>query len=521
MRRRLFIILILLGGCFQTLSAQYQTEIEVLKGEQWWGVFVAGEQQMPLSTPFPQTDLSTWVKSNVAPFLVSSRGRYIWSKIPFKIEFTGESILIDSPMEEVEAVAGGKNLRDAYLICCHKNFPPDEGRLLPSPDFFTLPVYDLRGAMRFEISAEELRGYAQEILDAGYPAGTLILPSGWQSSIGSLSPHPMLYPDFKGLTEALHGMGFKLMLTITPFVSGDGPIYRSFRESDSFVKLSDGRTAMAEWVGGYSAFYDVTQPVVYELLHKQLFVLRDSLGVDGFLFNCEEALPYTRFAHSGAAEYLKSWSRLGLDFPMSQYTISRSVDSVSTSYLHDLQMKRALGWSFLPQAVSNLMTANLLGYSHSTISVDPTQPEDSVQLQPVLLLRAVQLAAVLPVATISMTPWKATDAQIVAQCRAALSLRTKIGTYYNQLMKETARTGEPIIRHLEYEFPRNGFSDCNDQFMIGSKYLVAPLLTESNTRTVRFPKGVWISTKGQRYKGPLVTSVRADEGEILIFESSK
>lgn len=37
-----------------------------------------------------------------------------------------------------------------------------------------------------------------------------------------------------------------------------------------------------------------------------------------------------------------------------------------------------------------------------------------------------------------------------------------------------AKTGEPIIRHMEYAFPHQGFVDCRDQFMLGDKYLVAP-----------------------------------------------
>ena len=88
-----------------TAAGQYKSKIDVLKGEKWWGVFVTGEQMMPLEKPFPQTDLSTWVKSQATPFLVSSRGRYIWSREPFKIEFTGSGFLIDSPVEQVEAVA--------------------------------------------------------------------------------------------------------------------------------------------------------------------------------------------------------------------------------------------------------------------------------------------------------------------------------------------------------------------------------------------------------------------------------
>ena len=110
----------------ETVTAQYNTKIDILKGEKWWGVFIGGDQLMPLEEPFPKTDLSVWTKSNAIPFLVSSRGRYIWSKTPFKIEFTGEACLIDSPTEEVEAVTEGKTLREAYLVCYHKNFAPQE-----------------------------------------------------------------------------------------------------------------------------------------------------------------------------------------------------------------------------------------------------------------------------------------------------------------------------------------------------------------------------------------------------------
>lgn len=38
-----------------TAAGQYKSKIDVLKGEKWWGVFVTGEQMMPLEKPFPQT----------------------------------------------------------------------------------------------------------------------------------------------------------------------------------------------------------------------------------------------------------------------------------------------------------------------------------------------------------------------------------------------------------------------------------------------------------------------------------
>ena len=54
---------------------------------------------------------------------------------------------------------------------------------------------------------------------------------------------------------------------------------------------------------------------------------------------------------------------------------------------------------------------------------------------------------------------------------------------------------------MEYAFPNQGFADCKDQYMLGDKYLVAPVVTESDTRTVKLPKGTWRDDQGKKYKG--------------------
>ncbi len=259
------------------------------------GCVVTGEQMMPLEKPFPQTDLSTWVKSQATPFLVSSRGRYIWSREPFKIEFTGSGFLIDSPVEQVEAVTGGKTLREAYLVCCHRNFPPKEGNGVPAEGFFTAPLYDMTGEIPFGATAGQIRDFAESLLASGYP------PARWSYRAAGSKPSAALRPvgtstaiSRRSLASFTSG-GFRVLLTVTPFVSGDGPIFRAYRNSGAFVRMSDGRAAIAEWAGGYSAFYDITDPQVFDMLRDRLTALQDSCGVDGFVFDCEAALPYARF----------------------------------------------------------------------------------------------------------------------------------------------------------------------------------------------------------------------------------
>ena len=110
----------------------------------------------------------------------------------------------------------------------------------------------------------------------------------------------------------------------------------------------------------------------------------------------------------------------------------------------------------------------------------------------------MQLASLLPVPAIGMAPWRITDPQIARQCRDALEIRGKLGGYYAALAAESSRTAEPLVRHMEYEFPRNGFTDCNDQFMIGSKYLVAPLLGERGPCVSPGASGSGLKASGSR-----------------------
>ena len=46
--------------------------------------------------------------------------------------------------------------------------------------------------------------------------------------------------------------------------------------------------------------------------------------------------------------------------------------------------------------------------------------------------------------------------------------------YILEQARHSAQTGEPIVRAMDYMFPGEGFEECNDQYMLGDKYLVVP-----------------------------------------------
>ena len=61
---------------------------------------------------------------------------------------------------------------------------------------------------------------------------------------------------------------------------------------------------------------------------------------------------------------------------------------------------------------------------------------------------------------------------------------------------------KPFVRAMEYEFPRQGFARPMQQFMLGSRWLVAPVTTPDNAKTVELPAGTWRDDLGAIHEGP-------------------
>ena len=265
--------------------------------------------------------------------------------------------------------------------------------------------------------------------------------------------------------------------------------------------------------------YDLTQESTFSLLRGWLDSLRTRYGVDGFVFDCQDGVSEMRYAASGTQDYLERWTELGEGIEFCQYTISRSRGF--EPYVHCLPLNLPLDGDVLQKACAEMINANLLGYPY-TILLPNMDSLAGLDLNDyTLLLRSVQLSSILPVMHIQVAPWNIQEAAISDALKWMANHRVEMTDYYSSMIQESARTAEPILRHMEYEFPRNGFIDCDDQFMLGSKYLIAPLLNKSNTRTVRLPRGIWIDRDGKRYRGPLVTTVSSPDGYPLVFHSSK
>ena len=120
-----------------------------------------------------------------------------------------------------------------------------------------------------------------------------------------------------------------------------------------------------------------------------------------------------------------------------------------------------------------------------------------------LVVRSAQVSALMPMMQFSVAPWRILNKEHLAICKNMAILHKNMGIQILELAKQSAKTGEPILRNMEYVFPGMGYEEIKDQFLLGDNILVAPIAKKGlRAREVIFPKGVWKGDDGSIVIGP-------------------
>jgi alpha-glucosidase len=119
----------------------------------------------------------------------------------------------------------------------------------------------------------------------------------------------------------------------------------------------------------------------------------------------------------------------------------------------------------------------------------------------------------------SVAPWRVLDDRHLAAVKKSVRIREKFRDYILELAVRAAETGEPIMKPLEFNYPGRGYADITDQFLLGDRLLVAPVLKKGAvSRKVVIPAGIWKSFSGQTISGPDTVDVKAGLDDLPYFE---
>ncbi len=498
-------------------SSRAETQVvTLLDGENFWGGCVTDGRAMPFGKTAFERDLYGNTGGNQAqPLLISDRGRYVWCEEPFRFSFDGKQLKLESREGQFETGRQGDSLREAFQYVSRTHFPSTG--TLPDELLFIKPQYNTWIELIYDQREDRIRKYAHDILTNGFPAGVLMIDDNWQEDYGVWEFHPGRFTDPKGMMDALHGQGFRVMLWICPYFSPDCETFRLLNRKGYFLKDKRGGTYIRHWWNGYSASLDLTNPQAVKYFQGRLAYLMDEYGVDGFKLDAGDAGHYDDVnieAHEDISPnaFSERWARLGLPFRLNEY---RACWKLAGQPLAQRLRDKGHNWDDLRQLIPDALALGLMGYAYTCPDMigggeysyfydNPDKPLDQE-----LIVRSAQCSALMPMMQFSVAPWRVLSGENMKLCRDMALLHEKMGPEILAIARASAQSGEPMVRHLEYMYPHQGYAQIKDQFMLGDSVLVAPVLDKGGrNRTVVFPTGTWKGDDGSVVTGPQEVEIK-------------
>uniref|UniRef100_H2YWD7 Glycoside hydrolase family 31 N-terminal domain-containing protein n=1 Tax=Ciona savignyi TaxID=51511 RepID=H2YWD7_CIOSA len=382
------------------------------------------------------------------------------------------------------------------------------------PDEMIKPIWSTWARYKVEIN-ESVVLYADEILKHNFTNSQLEIDRmglGYEKNYGDHTFSVNKFPNAAAMIDKLHDLGFRVTTWVTPFVNLFSENYNTADKSGYFVK--NGRTnesGVVAWWNGIGSSIDFTNPQACDWYANSLENVRKTYGVDSFKFDAGEinyvtAVPnfetsmkldnlgyYTQYYSECAArlgnqiELRASWNNQHL--PVFVRMMDKDSNWSRAKGIKTL-ISTALTFSFLgyPFILPDMIGGNAYGDGTDGFHKTPL-PEHE------LYIRWLEVTAFLPSMQFSISPWQYDD------------MTVQLAHYYVQL-HETIVYDEIVKSSQEYvdgqssigpirpiwwvTYGDNRAFNCDDEFMVGDRYLVAPVLENATrSRDIYLPGPLW------------------------------
>jgi alpha-glucosidase (family GH31 glycosyl hydrolase) len=498
----------ILISCKQKKESGSMKEIAISEDEKWWGGAVLDGRNSPLDNgKFAYNEYGNCKANQAAPLFISDKGRYIWSEKPLNIEISKTKIVVDANGGDVLSGKAGETLKDAFLYASKTYFPPS-GKT-PDPLLLTSPQYNTWIELQYNQNEKDILKYADDIVKNGFPVGVIMIDDNWEERYGTWKFNCEKFSDPRGMIEKLHKMGFKVMLWVVPFISSDSPVYRDLAEKKMLIFADKAKTkpAIIEWWNGVSALVDLSNPEGEKWFKAQLNNLLSEYGVDGFKLDAGDPEFYVgtySYKDFSPNDHCEAYARLALDYSLNELRACWKL--AGQPLVQRLRDKNHI-WDDVRVLIPDMIGLGLIGHQFGCPDMigggDNGSFQDKTILDEELIVRSAEVSTLMSMMQFSVAPWRVLSKENLAICRKMANLHYQMGNEILDIARESAKSGEPMVRNLEYEFPGKGYESIKDQFLLGSKILVAPVVVKGQrSREVIFPDGKWQGDDGSVVTGP-------------------
>lgn len=521
----------------------------IFRGRQPWSFLTERVAEGASGSPY-----STYVS---VPFYLTSseRSLLLENTAPSEFDFTARDRAVVSVYDDRlrGRILNGRTPLDVIEV-----FTRYAGRMDPLPDWFHHgAIVGLQGG------TEKVRDVWRKLREAGTPLAAVWLQD-WvgqrHTSMGSFlwwnwDLHEGHYPDWDGLREDLRREDVRVLGYVNPMLadpSGRGHVERNLhREAQRrgyFVETPAGEPYTTTLTTFPFSLIDLTDS---EARRWYRGVVRDQLlgnGFSGWMADFGEGLPTEGIVLEGGQDprryhnrYPVEWAKLNrraireagregevVFFSRSGYTRS---PAASTLFWEGDQLPTWDGRDGLKSALKGLLSGGLSGFSlnHSDIGGYTTVPlvgSWGFTRGEELIKRWMEASAFTAVYRSHEGSHPEANVQVYSNARVRdhfarfAHVFAALADYRRRLMQTAARKGYPLVRHPYLQYPNDPETlDLNDQYMLGSDLLVAPVMNaRQRRRRLYLPAGRWTHLwSGRTREGPRWVTVDAPLGEPPVF----
>ncbi|HRI67289.1 MAG TPA: glycoside hydrolase family 31 protein [Polyangium sp.] len=347
-----------------------------------------------------------------------------------------------------------------------------------------------------------------------------------------------LYPDLAGMITDLHTKGYKFLAYANPFVMPNLDHWATMSAGNMLIQ-KNGQPYLHASPAGDSSHPDPTNPAATEYVRGQLADMVTNLGIDGWMADFAEWVPLDAEYQDGSDprvmhnRYPTEWHRMSREamdkvrpdgdwavFSRSGWTGEQAVAQIVWAGDQEATWTKEDG---LPTVVPALLNLGLSGFPFVTHDIAGFSGGPSTKE---LYMRWTELGAFTPImrthdGNMKETNWSwDKDLETIEHFKRFTKIHAALAADFMALATDASQTGAPILRHLMLEFPDDPEArNVSDQFLIGDKLLVAPVLEQgASTRSVYLPKGTWFDVwTGQSHAGGARVMVDAPMGKPPVF----
>jgi alpha-D-xyloside xylohydrolase len=420
-----------------------------------------------------------------------------------------------------------------------------------------MPEYGLgfwQCKLRYD-NQEQLLNVAREYKKREVPLDLIVIDFFHWVHQGEWSFDPKYFPDPLAMVKELKEMNVELMVSIWPTVEPASENWNEMMEKGLLIRHDRGvRVAMQ--INADVTHFDATNPESRKFIWGRVKKNYYDLGIK--VFWLDEAEPeFTIYDYDIIRYHAGTDMQIGNTYPK-EYARAfyEGMESEGQENIVNLlrcawagsQKYGALVWSgdiasswkaFRDQLAAGLnmgiagipwWTTDIGGFHGGDIR-DPEFHE--------LFVRWFQWGAFCPVMRLhgDREPKSGKDSapgadneiwsygeEVYEICKKYINIREQLRDYTRDLMKEAHEKGTPVIRTLFYEFPKDEKAwTVETQYMYGSKYLVAPVLSPKQKEVkVYLPQGSsWKSWDGkEEHEGGKTIDVPCPIDAMPVFVKS-